>query len=425
MKPPWPIKKLGELIEERKEKNIKKEKLPVFTVSHIYGIVPFQKVFYKRIHSIDTSNYKIVKRYDFGFGLPTKNTLPFGLLEKTEKVLISPAYTVFYIKDEKILNSKFLFYLFKTNRLKFLIIETAKSKSATRHGLPLKFQDLAGIQIPLPPLSIQQKIVYVLDTIQSAVEVQEKIIEKTKELKKSMMADLFKYGGPSFRKGRKLKKTEIDEIPEDWGIEKIGDLVEMKYGYRCSIPNIESSNGVYIISTAEITTDGKLNLSKLRKVEIPEHLIESYTLHKGDLLFNWRNAPEHVGKTAILDFTPIKNYIYASFLIRLRCNQKKIYNKFLHLILNFFKEKRKFVKLSRRAVNQANYNAEELKELLVFLPSLEEQKEIVETIQTIDQKIEIEQKKKELYEELFKTMLNKLMNGEIDVDLLRVSELAS
>jgi hypothetical protein len=37
---------------------------------------------------------------------------------------------------------------------------------------------------------------------------------------------------------------------------------------------------------------------------------------------------------------------------------------------------------------------------------------------TIDQKIEIEKKKKELYEELFKTMLNKIMSQEIDINLL-------
>jgi type I restriction enzyme S subunit len=56
--------------------------------------------------------------------------------------------------------------------------------------------------------------------------------------------------------------------------------------------------------------------------------------------------------------------------------------------------------------------------LKIPLPPLPEQQEIAEILQTIDQKIEIEKKKKELYEELFKTMLNKIMNQEIDVNLL-------
>jgi type I restriction enzyme S subunit len=52
------------------------------------------------------------------------------------------------------------------------------------------------------------------------------------------------------------------------------------------------------------------------------------------------------------------------------------------------------------------------------LPPLSEQQEIAEILQTVDQKIDIERRKKELYEELFKTMLNKIMNQEIDVNLL-------
>jgi type I restriction enzyme, S subunit len=74
--------------------------------------------------------------------------------------------------------------------------------------------------------------VKILDTIQSAVDIQERIIEKTKELKKSLMAELFNYGAPSFRKGRKLKKTEIGEIPEDWEVVRLGDVVKLSNGIR-------------------------------------------------------------------------------------------------------------------------------------------------------------------------------------------------
>ncbi|MCS7249485.1 MAG: restriction endonuclease subunit S, partial [candidate division WOR-3 bacterium] len=58
--------------------------------------------------------------------------------------------------------------------------------------------------------------------------------------------------------------------------------------------------------------------------------------------------------------------------------------------------------------------------ILIPLPSLSEQKEIADILQTIDQKIEIEQRKKSLYEELFKTVLNKIMNQEIDVEKIEI-----
>ena len=69
---------------------------------------------------------------------------------------------------------------------------------------------------------------------------------------------------------------------------------------------------------------------------------------------------------------------------------------------------------------QKNINIEFLKPWPVPMPSINKQCEIVNILQTIDQKIEIEQKKKALYEELFKTMLNNIMGQKIDMEKIKV-----
>ena len=61
-----------------------------------------------------------------------------------------------------------------------------------------------------------------------------------------------------------------------------------------------------------------------------------------------------------------------------------------------------------------------LKKFLIPLPKLNEQKEIANLFLIIDQKIELHTSKKSALQDLFKTMLNKLMTGEIlvkDLDL--------
>jgi type I restriction enzyme, S subunit len=63
---------------------------------------------------------------------------------------------------------------------------------------------------------------------------------------------------------------------------------------------------------------------------------------------------------------------------------------------------------------------------LIFVPQIEEQKEIVNILKTIDQKIDLYTAKKSALQDLFKTMLNKLMMGEIrvkdlDIDVTEVS----
>lgn len=58
-----------------------------------------------------------------------------------------------------------------------------------------------------------------------------------------------------------------------------------------------------------------------------------------------------------------------------------------------------------------------------LLPPLPEQHEIVEILDAIDRKIELHKKKKALLEELFTSLLHKLMTGEIRVDELDLSAL--
>lgn len=54
---------------------------------------------------------------------------------------------------------------------------------------------------------------------------------------------------------------------------------------------------------------------------------------------------------------------------------------------------------------------------------MEEQQEIVDILDVIDRKIDLHRRKKALLEELFKSLLHKLMTGEIRVDELDLSAL--
>jgi type I restriction enzyme S subunit len=431
----WPTKKLGEICEERKEKNINNENLPVFTVSHIYGLIPYQNIFYKQVHSKDTKNYKIVNRYDFAFGLPTKDTLPYGLLENEDKVLVSPAYVVFSIKNKNLLSPRFLYYLLKTNYYKWKIIEMAKSQSATRHGLPLKFHHLANFEIPLPPLPIQQKIVEILDTIQSAVEIQEKIIEKTKELKKSLMNLLFHYGLAGLRVkelvssrigeltsseieklGLKLKKTEVGEIPEDWEVVMLGEVVNPKDGIKRGPWGGSIKKEIFVPSGYKVYEQGNVLNNDFERGEyfISETKfleLKSFEVRSGDILVT---AAGSLGAIAVVPEN-IKPGIINQALIRIRLDETKMVKKFFKYLFDKIIATGMIERYSHGATLKNFASVSILKNFKIPLPPLPEQQEIAEILQTIDQKIEIEKKKKELYGELFKTMLNKIMTAPREI----------
>jgi len=309
------------------------------------------------------------------------------------------------IPKNEIINHKFLAYSLKAFG-KYLISYYIQS---TQKNLTLEI--VKSFEIPLPPLPIQQKIVKILDTIQSAVDIQEKIIEKTKELKKSLMAELFKYGAPSFRKGRKLKKTEIGEIPEDWEVVRLGDVCNTATGGTPSRSKEEYFNGNIlwvksgeiddniIFDTEEKITEEGLNKSSIR------------IFPKNTLLIAMYGAT--AGKTALLGREASINQAVCAILPR----SQKINIHFLRYFIIQFREK---LLSERYGGAQPNLNQFIIQNFKISLPPLPEQQEIAEILQTIDQKIEIEKRKKELYEELFKTMLNKIMNQEIDVEKIEV-----
>jgi type I restriction enzyme S subunit len=58
-------------------------------------------------------------------------------------------------------------------------------------------------------------------------------------------------------------------------------------------------------------------------------------------------------------------------------------------------------------------------------PTEKEQQEIADILDAIDQKVGLHRRKKTVLEELFKSLLHKLMTGEIRVDDLDLSALES
>jgi restriction endonuclease S subunit len=410
MKSPWPTKKLGEIC------------------NFIFGF-----------------SFRADDFNDKGLGMPVIRTGDLNNLRKTEKFYIGPYKDEYLVESGDILiglsgtiisgiwqgprallnqrvvkltnfrnvEKKFIGYILPLPLKK---LSEELTKSAVKNVLK---NHLANLEIPLPPLPIQQKIVKILDTIQSAVEIQEKIIEKTKELKKSMslMAELFKYGEfIELAKGSsKLKKTEIEdqseleigEIPEDWEVVRLGDNIE-KPQYGISISATDENTGTRLLRITDIQ-DEKVDWTLVPFCRCTKDEVEKYQLKEGDILVARIGAT--TGKSYFIKNVP--QSVFGSYLIRIRAKASLDPN-----YLSYYFQTNIYwfqINLAKGGRLKGGINIPLLENLKIPLPPLPEQREIAEILQTIDQKIEIEKKKKELYEELFKTMLNKIMSQEIDV----------
>lgn len=167
------IVRLGEIIEQITDRNVLSEELPVYSVSKEFGIIPAEDYFKENVYgnneevyAKNLNSYKVIYKDCFVYNPYRINIGSIGFADNVVKGLVSPAYVVFKVKDSKTTDSRFLYYLLKTDWMMNKINEAVSGSIRDT----LKFDDLANIQIPLPPLPVQQELVARLDKQQAIIE---------------------------------------------------------------------------------------------------------------------------------------------------------------------------------------------------------------------------------------------------------------
>jgi len=252
-------------------------------------------------------------------------------------------------------------------------------------------KDVLNQTIPFPPLLEQQKIVAVLFKIQHAIKIQESLIEKTQELKKSTLHYVFTHG----LRGEKLKETEIGPMPESWLVENFGEFATLHRGYDLTVQD-RISGSVPIVGSNGVV--GYHNQSKV----------------KGPGVVTGRSGSIGISYYVTDDYWPLNTGLYVEDFH----GNDPLYVHYFFQLFNFGQY--------AAGVSVPTLNRNLVHAVLISVPPIEEQKEIANIFKTIDQKIDLHIAQKSTLQDLFKTMLNKLMTGEIrvkdlDIDVSAVS----
>lgn len=413
----WDVAKTGEMYDFTKK--------PKEIVYSNYDYLPFIVMDLIPVGSTYSGNFKLKKSTEISSGtyiedgdiLLAKITPCF---ENGKQCIITGLPNGFGIASTEIIPIKektgtsskyFLFYYLLQSDIRTLI--AGKMEGATgRQRVPVHL--IKELLIPFPSLNEQQKIAAVLFKIQQAIEIQVAIIEKTRELKKSTLHHVFTNG----LRGEKLKETEIGPMPESWEAARVGKYCQKpEYGFTESA--IADEIGPKFLRITDITENG-VNWNTVPYCRCSQNLFPKYELKENDILFARIGAT--TGKSHIVKNPP--RAIFASYLIRLR----PLYDLVPAYLYDFFNSEAYWDQVNANKKNnlKGGVNSSFLSDIIFPLPSKSEQMEIANIILTIDHKIEIHTAKKSTLQDLFKTMLNKLMTGEIrvkdlDIDVSEVS----
>ncbi|MBZ4669057.1 MAG: restriction modification system specificity domain protein [Defluviitaleaceae bacterium] len=278
----------------------------------------------------------------------------------------------------------------------------------------VSLQRLLSLYLPLPPLPEQRVIAHVLRTVQRAKEATERVIQATRELKKSLMRYLFTYGPVPVEEAEKvpLKETEIGLVPEHWEVVRLGDVTHFESGKR-EKGGGKTTGEVWSIGGEHITEDGQLDFSTPRFISR-----EFYSkMHKGkvklgDILVCKDGA--RTGKSAFVEKMPLTGLAVNEHVFIVRSgNDNRLVPRFLGF---WFRSEQAWQQIySAYHGLIGGITQQQIREFIIPLPPLSEQHEIARIFQAVDQKVQAEEARKQALEALFKTLLHNLMTGKIRV----------
>ena len=235
------------------------------------------------------------------------------------------------------------------------------------HGIAQKgiyLKQLSSLSIPLPPKSTQLAIVSELDKINELIRLKKEQLKDFDNLAQSLFYEMF--GDPV-------------ENEKGWEVKKLGDVcTDIKYG--TSKPASENGRYTYL-RMCNLTTDGFLNLSNTKQIDIPDDEIEKCIVRYGDILFNRTNSIELVGKTCLFDKK--EPMVIAGYIIRVRLNDTLL-PVVLARMFNLASIKKLLRSMAKGAVNQANINSKELASIRIPLPPLPLQRLFAQRIEQIE-----------------------------------------
>jgi len=175
----YPSKELGNYIEECDERNESGK----YTLDDVRGISTEKKFIETKanLDGVSLTSYKIVMPDEFVYVADTSRRgekIALALNDTNSGFLISSIYTTFRSKDENILLPEYLYLLL--SRTEFDRYSRFNSWGSARETF--YWSEMCRVQIPVPPLEIQQKIVDLYNCYEECKRISTTAREKIKNL---------------------------------------------------------------------------------------------------------------------------------------------------------------------------------------------------------------------------------------------------
>ena len=297
----------------------------------------------------------------------------------TEKCYLTNLSIVVDIKDESVVSTKYLYYLFRVHNLRYLDSGSAQSQ--------ITISDLEKLQIMLPEISVQKKIARFFSNIDEKILVN---MEINKNLEEQAQAIFYKYF------------IYISDVPTNWQEANLTNIAEYRNGLAMQKFRPQKEEKSLPVLKIKELRQGHCDLNSERcslKIK-PEYII-----HDSDVIFSWSGS-------LLVDF-------WCGGTCGLNQHLFKVYSKEYEPWLYYSWTKyhlTKFISMAAdRATTMGHIKRDALEQARVLIPCHDDYLEIGRLLQPlydsmISNRVEIRKLSK-----LRDTLLPRLMSGELDV----------
>jgi len=319
----------------------------------------------------------------------------------TEFIVIRPTCKI---------ESSFLYYMAWSDYILPKAQELVSGSTPSRQRVDVKA--FFSLPIPLPPLPEQRAIAHVLRTVQRAKEATKQVIAAARELKKSLMHYLFTYGPVPVDQADavEMQETEIGPLPAHWRVVRLGEVAEVRGGSAFphrfqgkkwgeypffKVSDMNSYENRIWMTKAQHYVD-ETDLTRLRAKPFPA----------GTIIFPKIGGAIFTNKKRLLSADALIDNNVMGVIVR----EESCHRLFLFYYLESI-DLRDFARIGPLP----SITAQRVKDELIPLPPLDEQREIARILQAVDEKIRAEEGRRQALDVLFKTLLHHLMTGKVRV----------
>ena len=214
----------------------------------------------------DLSKYKLITKGKFACNpmhVGRDERLPVALYDEEEPAIGSPAYFMFEVIDNSILNEDYLMMWFR--RPEFDRICWLHTDGSVRGGIT--WDDICRLELPIPPIEKQLEIVNSYKAITERIVLKQKINDNLRASASIMFFNKIRYVQCS----ECCQETEIGTYPIDWTLFTLGDVLDTIIDRRGLTPtklgSEWSNEGIIALSAKSVKNHELVNLDIANHVD--------------------------------------------------------------------------------------------------------------------------------------------------------------